>query len=89
MAGCAEPRPGQDGTWITRGDAATPTARWPTLGIAHSVEAWEDDALVGGLYGVAIGRMFFGESMFARRDRRLEGGAGRRWCGSSTAGASR
>ena len=35
------------------------------LGYAHSVEAWQDDALVGGLYGVSIGRMFFGESMFA------------------------
>ena len=65
MAACAEPRPGQDGTWITADmtDAYTNLAR---LGYAHSVEAWLDGALVGGLYGVAIGRMFFGESMFAR-----------------------
>ena len=66
MAGCAEPRPDQDGTWITREvfEAYCTLAR---LGVAHSVETWEDDALVGGFYGVAIGRMFFGESMFARR----------------------
>jgi leucyl/phenylalanyl-tRNA--protein transferase len=66
MAGCAEPRPGQDGTWITREmtEAYTSLA---ALGYAHSVEAWAGGALAGGLYGVAIGRMFFGESMFARR----------------------
>jgi leucyl/phenylalanyl-tRNA--protein transferase len=65
MAGCAEPRPGQDGTWITPDmtGAYTLLAR---LGYAHSVEAWQDGALVGGLYGIVIGRMFFGESMFAR-----------------------
>jgi len=38
------------------------------MGVAHSVEAWEDSELVGGLYGVAIGGMFFGESMFSHRD---------------------
>lgn len=66
MAGCAEPRPGQDGTWITPRivDAYLELHR---LGYAHSVEAWDGDDLAGGLYGVAIGRMFFGESMFARR----------------------
>jgi leucyl/phenylalanyl-tRNA---protein transferase len=66
MSGCAEPRPGQDGTWITTQifDAYLELAR---LGFAHSVETWEGDQLVGGLYGVGIGRMFFGESMFARR----------------------
>jgi leucyl/phenylalanyl-tRNA---protein transferase len=37
------------------------------LGVAHSIETWEGEALVGGLYGVAIGRVFFGESMFARK----------------------
>lgn len=65
MIGCAEPRPGQDGTWITSEmlEAYTRLAR---LGHAHSVEAWHDGRLAGGLYGVAIGRMFFGESMFAR-----------------------
>ena len=44
-------------------------------GYAHSVEAWRDGRLVGGLYGVALGRMFFGESMFALRARRVEGRA--------------
>jgi leucyl/phenylalanyl-tRNA---protein transferase len=66
MRGCAEPRDGQDGTWITEAmvDAYSALA---ALGYAHSVEAWADGVLAGGLYGVAIGRMFFGESMFARR----------------------
>ncbi len=66
VAGCAEPRLDQDGTWITPQifDAYTELAK---LGFAHSIETWEGDELVGGLYGVAIGRMFFGESMFARR----------------------
>jgi leucyl/phenylalanyl-tRNA---protein transferase len=65
MAGCAQPRPDQDGTWIT--DAMTEAyTQLAALGYAHSVEAWLDGVLVGGLYGVAIGRMFFGESMFAR-----------------------
>ena len=63
---CAEPRPGQDGTWITAAvrQAYCELAR---LGVAHSIEAWEGDTLAGGLYGVALGRIFFGESMFARR----------------------
>jgi len=62
---CAEPRDGQGGTWITPAmiDAYTKLHR---AGHAHSVEAWVDGELAGGLYGVAIGRMFFGESMFAR-----------------------
>jgi leucyl/phenylalanyl-tRNA--protein transferase len=66
MAACAEPRPDQDGTWITSAvfDAYCALA---ALGVAHSIEAWAGDTLVGGLYGVAVGRMFFGESMFARR----------------------
>jgi leucyl/phenylalanyl-tRNA--protein transferase len=42
-------------------------ARWTSLGLAHSVETWESGQLVGGLYGVCLGRMFFGESMFTRR----------------------
>lgn len=64
MQMCAEPRPGQDGTWISPAmtDAYT---RLFAEGHAHSVEAWADDRLVGGLYGVAIGRVFFGESMFS------------------------
>ena len=66
MEGCAGPRLDQEGTWITPQifDAYVELAR---LGYAHSIEAWEGDELVGGLYGVAVGRMFFGESMFARR----------------------
>ena len=63
---CARtPRPGQSGTWITRAmiDAYL---ELHSLGYAHSVEAWDGDDLVGGLYGVAIGRLFSGESMFAR-----------------------
>jgi leucyl/phenylalanyl-tRNA--protein transferase len=66
MRGCAEPRPDQDGTWITPVMLAA-YVRLAALGFAHSVEVWEGDALVGGLYGVAIGGMFFGESMFSRR----------------------
>jgi leucyl/phenylalanyl-tRNA--protein transferase len=57
---------GQDGTWITRAvrDAYCELA---AMGLAHSFETWEGDVLVGGLYGVALGRIFYGESMFARR----------------------
>jgi leucyl/phenylalanyl-tRNA---protein transferase len=65
MAGCAALREGQDGTWITPAIVAA-YAELAALGYAHSVEAWVDGELAGGLYGVAIGRMFFGESMFAR-----------------------
>jgi leucyl/phenylalanyl-tRNA--protein transferase len=65
MAGCAEPRRDQDGTWITAGMTAA-YIQLAALGFAHSVEAWIDETLVGGLYGVAVGRMFFGESMFTR-----------------------
>lgn len=62
---CSEPRPGQPGTWITPEMMAAYT-RLHQLGVAHSVETWRGRSLVGGLYGVAIGRMFFGESMFSR-----------------------
>ena len=65
MAGCADPRPEQEGTWITA-EMTAAYQRLAALGLAHSVEAWVDGALAGGLYGVAIGRMFFGESMFTR-----------------------
>lgn len=65
MAGCAAPRPDQNGTWITR-DMTEAYARLFTLGYAHSIESWLNGRLVGGLYGVALGRMFFGESMFSR-----------------------
>ena len=60
------PRPGQAGTWITREMRAAYLALHE-LGYAHSVETWVDGHLVGGLYGLAIGGMFYGESMFARR----------------------
>jgi leucyl/phenylalanyl-tRNA--protein transferase len=66
MAGCAEPRLGQEGTWITP-EMTAAYSRLFDLGYAHSVEVWEGDRLVGGLYGVALGRMFFGESMFSRQ----------------------
>jgi leucyl/phenylalanyl-tRNA--protein transferase len=66
MRECAAPRPGQDGTWITA-PMLEAYERLATLGHAHSIEVWEEGALVGGLYGVSLGRMFFGESMFARR----------------------
>jgi leucyl/phenylalanyl-tRNA--protein transferase len=58
------PRPGQDGTWIT-GEMMQAYARLHERGWAHSAEAWLDDELVGGLYGVCIGGVFCGESMFA------------------------
>jgi leucyl/phenylalanyl-tRNA--protein transferase len=65
MAGCADPRPDQEGTWITA-EMTNAYVRLAALGFAHSVEAWVDGTLAGGLYGVAVGRMFFGESMFTR-----------------------
>ena len=66
IAACAEPRPEQDGTWITS-EVFDAYCTLASIGVAHSIEAWEGDTLAGGLYGVAIGRVFFGESMFARR----------------------
>jgi len=65
MHACAEPRPGQQGTWIAD-EMVLAYVRLHALGYAHSFETWQDDRLVGGLYGVAIGRMFYGESMFSR-----------------------
>ena len=62
---CARaPRKGQDGTWITA-DMIRAYVRMHELGYAHSVEAWRNGELVGGLYGLALGDVFFGESMFA------------------------
>ena len=74
VAACADPtRPGR---WITDAVArGLPSAA--RLGWAHSVECWRDGRLVGGLYGVAVGGLFAGESMFHRRDRRLQGRPGR------------
>jgi len=65
IARCARNRKDQDGTWITQEmqDAYIALHR---LGFAHSVETWQAGELVGGLYGVSIGKAFFGESMFSR-----------------------
>ena len=60
------PRPGQDGTWITT-EMQAAYVELHRLGYAHSVEAYEEGELAGGLYGVSLGRMFFGESMFSER----------------------
>lgn len=57
-------RPGQEGTWITT-DVERAYIRMHELGYAHSAEAWKDDELVGGLYGIRLGKVFFGESMFS------------------------
>ena len=67
MRACAEPRPHQDGTWITHDMLGAYTSLHRS-GWAHSVEVLHDGELVGGIYGLAIGRAFFGESMFSRRD---------------------
>ncbi|MET0229366.1 MAG: leucyl/phenylalanyl-tRNA--protein transferase [Rhodanobacteraceae bacterium] len=64
---CAAPRAGQRGTWIDA-DMRKAYLRLHELGFAHSIEAWDGDALAGGVYGVAIGRVFFGESMFSAAD---------------------
>lgn len=65
VAGCAAPRSGSAGTWITTAMRAA-YGVMHELGYAHSVECWQAGELVGGLYGMAVGRVFFGESMFAR-----------------------
>jgi len=66
MAACAGPRPGAGGTWITQPMQAAYRALHE-LGYAHSVETWMEGRLAGGLYGVALGRVFYGESMFSWR----------------------
>ena len=67
MNGCALPRPGQDGTLITAAmrDAYIALHR---LGYAHSMEAWQEGRLAGGVYGISLGRCFFAESMFHVQD---------------------
>jgi leucyl/phenylalanyl-tRNA--protein transferase len=65
MQACAEPRRRQSGTWITA-EMVNAYCRMHELGYAHSIECWRDGNLVGGLYGMRIGDMFFGESMFSR-----------------------
>ena len=63
---CAEPRRDGAGTWISE-EMILAYCTLHGMGIAHSVETWVEDELVGGLYGMALGKIFFGESMFSRR----------------------
>jgi leucyl/phenylalanyl-tRNA--protein transferase len=65
IGACAASRPGQEGTWITQ-DIQEAYLRLHQQGFAHSFECWREGQLVGGLYGVALGQCFFGESMFRR-----------------------
>ena len=65
IAACSAPRKQDGGTWIVP-EMRVAYAQLHALGVAHSIESWRDGKLVGGLYGLALGRMFFGESMFAR-----------------------
>jgi leucyl/phenylalanyl-tRNA--protein transferase len=65
IEGCRQPRRAESGTWITE-EMAVAYGALHRAGFAHSVETWLDGELVGGLYGVALGRAFFGESMFTR-----------------------
>jgi leucyl/phenylalanyl-tRNA---protein transferase len=65
IRGCAEKvRPGQNGTWITK-DIIEAYTELHQLGFVHSAEAWQDGTLVGGCYGLLLGKVFCGESMFA------------------------
>ncbi|CAI9120740.1 leucyl/phenylalanyl-tRNA--protein transferase [Brytella acorum] len=66
MDGCAEAGPGRETTWIS-GSIRGAYKALQTQGHAHSVEVWDGDSLVGGLYGVSLGGAFFGESMFSRQ----------------------
>ncbi len=64
LSGCARPRPGSPGTWITP-DMHAAYLELHRLGVAHSAEIWRAGQLVGGVYGVLLGRVYFGESMFS------------------------
>ena len=64
IAACQTPRKGQEGTWITP-EMREAYSSLHRMGYAHSVEAWQGQTLAGGLYGVSLGRIFFGESMFS------------------------
>jgi leucyl/phenylalanyl-tRNA--protein transferase len=66
MQGCAAPRDGEPATWISE-DICASYGALHLAGWAHSAECWIDGELAGGLYGIAIGKMFYGESMFARK----------------------
>jgi leucyl/phenylalanyl-tRNA--protein transferase len=66
MESCKKiPRSGQEGTWITD-EMQWAYQKLHELGVAHSVEVWDEDKLVAGLYGISLGKIFFGESMFTR-----------------------
>jgi leucyl/phenylalanyl-tRNA--protein transferase len=65
IAACQKPRPQRESTWITP-EMQTAYIQLHEAGFAHSVEVWQAGVLVGGLYGVSLGRCFFGESMFSR-----------------------
>jgi leucyl/phenylalanyl-tRNA--protein transferase len=65
MLGCAEPAPGRESTWISE-EFVSSYSKLHDMGWAHSVECFQDDRLVGGIYGVSIGGYFCGESMFHR-----------------------
>jgi leucyl/phenylalanyl-tRNA--protein transferase len=66
MRACAAPREGASGTWIVE-EMVAAYCELHKMGYGHSVETWMDGELVGGLYGMALGRMFYGESMFSLR----------------------
>lgn len=66
MQACAAPRAGQPGTWITE-EMLAAYCELHAQGYAHSVEVWQNDVLVAGLYGIALGKVFFGESMFTTK----------------------
>ncbi|TAJ77172.1 MAG: leucyl/phenylalanyl-tRNA--protein transferase [Gallionellaceae bacterium] len=66
MRACAAPRNGEPGTWISE-EMVRAYCALHRMGHAHSVEIWMDGELAGGLYGMALGRMFYGESMFSRK----------------------
>ena len=74
IGGCAAPGPGRRDTWINS-QILLLNRQLFQMGFAHSVECWQDGRLVGGLYGVALGGAFFGESMFSTRARCQQGGA--------------
>lgn len=63
---CGKPRPGSDGTWITS-DMTNSYCELARRGYAESIEVWNEESLVGGLYGVVVGSVFVGESMFSRQ----------------------
>jgi len=65
ITGCSDPRDGEDGTWISD-QMITAYTELHSQGYAHSIEVWREERLIGGLYGLAIGSLFCGESMFSR-----------------------